>query len=203
MFRLQNILHIRISAGTKFQLNFDFLDQIYPKRVFPIKNGKSEHHQWILHTQISLSTKFHFKESSLNFRTKFAQKVYFPSKKYVKITTEFSILKLVYNTWQTFWDQSPSPHYQCCLQVSETVSWHKLRCCCSSNILQHWVKGSCLIYFCKGDHSRVFINFSRIWLGLDNLCEILCVLNLSLKRQYSFFGPNMPKKSISSLKEKK
>ena len=45
MFRLQNILHIRISAGTKFQLNFDFLDQIYPKRVFPIKNGKSEHHQ--------------------------------------------------------------------------------------------------------------------------------------------------------------
>ena len=109
MFPLQNILHIRISVGTKFQLNFDFLDQIYPKRVFPIKNGKSEHHQWILHIQIILGTKFHFKESSLNFRTKFAQKVYFPSKKYAKITTDFSILKLVYNTWQTFWDQSPSP----------------------------------------------------------------------------------------------
>ena len=24
---------------------------------------------------------------------------------------------------------------QCCLQVSDTVSWHKLYCCCSSNIL--------------------------------------------------------------------
>ena len=27
---------------------------------------------------------------------------------------------------------------QCCLQVSETVSGHKLRCCYSSNILQHY-----------------------------------------------------------------
>ena len=25
--------------------NFDFLDQICPKRVFPVKNSKSEHHQ--------------------------------------------------------------------------------------------------------------------------------------------------------------
>ena len=31
------------------------------------------------------------------------------------------------NTSHKFWEQSPSPHYQCCLQVSETVSWHKLR----------------------------------------------------------------------------
>ena len=33
------ILHIRNSLGIKFQAstdNFDFLDQIYPKRVFPI-----------------------------------------------------------------------------------------------------------------------------------------------------------------------
>ena len=34
-----------------------------------------------------------------------------------------------------------SPHDQCCLQVSETVSGHKLRCCYSSNILQHCVGG--------------------------------------------------------------
>ena len=25
--------------------NFDFLDQICPKRVFPVKNSKSEHYQ--------------------------------------------------------------------------------------------------------------------------------------------------------------
>ena len=35
-----------------------------------------------------------------------------------------------------FWDQFPSQHYQYCLEVSETVSWHKLWCCYSSNILQ-------------------------------------------------------------------
>ena len=30
-----------------------------------------------------------------------------------------------YNTSHKFWDRSPFPHYQCCLQVSETVSWHR------------------------------------------------------------------------------
>ena len=77
------------------------------------------------------------------------------------------------NTSHKFWDQSPSPHYQCCLQVSETVSWHKLRCRYSAIILQHWVGGRGLIYFCKEDHSRISINFSRNWLVVNNLCEIL------------------------------
>ena len=40
-----------------------------------------------------------------------------------------------------FWDQSPSLHFQYCLQVSETVSWHKFQCCYSANILQHWIGG--------------------------------------------------------------
>ena len=38
--------------------NFNFLDQICPKRVFPAKNRKSEHHHWILHARIRESTKF-------------------------------------------------------------------------------------------------------------------------------------------------
>ena len=67
----------------------------------------------------------------------------------------------------------PTPNYQCCLEVSETVSWHKPRSCYSSSMLQHWVGGRGLIYFCKVDHSRIFINFSRNWLGLNDLCEIL------------------------------
>ena len=46
-----------------------------------------------------------------------------------------------YNTSHIFWDQRPSPHYQCCLQVSETASWRKLRCCYSFNMLQNWVGG--------------------------------------------------------------
>ena len=35
-----------------------FLHHVWPKRVFPVKNGKSEHHHWILHIRISLDTKF-------------------------------------------------------------------------------------------------------------------------------------------------
>ena len=77
------------------------------------------------------------------------------------------------NTSHKFWDQSPSPHYQCCLQVSVVVSWHKLRCCYSANMLQLWVGGRGLMFFCKVDHSRISIHFSRNWLGLNNLCEIL------------------------------
>ena len=56
------------------------MDQICPKRVFPIKNRKSEHHDWILHVRIILRTKFQLKQTILIFRTKFAQKGYFHSK---------------------------------------------------------------------------------------------------------------------------
>lgn len=45
------------------------------------------------------------------------------------------------NTSHNSWDQSFSSHYQYCLLVSGTVSWHKLRCCYCSNMLQHWVGG--------------------------------------------------------------
>ena len=71
----------------------------------------------------------------------------------------------------------PLPVINVVLQVSETVSWHKLRCCYSANILQHWVLGRDLIYFFKVDHSRISRNFSGNWVGLNNLCEILMVEN--------------------------
>ena len=77
------------------------------------------------------------------------------------------------NPLHKFWDQSSSPHHECCLQVSETVSWHKLRCCYCSNMLQHWIWGDGLIYFWKVDHFRISINFSRNWLGISYLCKIL------------------------------
>ena len=56
------------------------------------------------------------------------------------------------NTSNKFWDQAPSPHYKCCLQVSEAGSCHKLQCCYSSSMLQHWAGGRGLICFCKVDH---------------------------------------------------
>ena len=47
--------------------NFEFLDQIYSINIFLFKNRKSEHHHWIPHVQISLSTKFQLKRTILIF----------------------------------------------------------------------------------------------------------------------------------------
>ena len=53
--------------------NFEFFDQI-GRMIFMVKNSKSEHHLWILHSQISLGTKYLIKLTILMFWTKFAQK---------------------------------------------------------------------------------------------------------------------------------
>ena len=45
------------------------------KTILLVKNRENEHHQWIVHIQISLSTNF-----QLIFKTKFVQKGYFQSK---------------------------------------------------------------------------------------------------------------------------
>ena len=98
-----------------------------------------------------------------------------------------------------------SPLYQCCLLLSETVSQIKLWCCYSSSLLQHWVRGEgeggggpdLFLQSKPFQNSR---NFSRNWLGLNNLCEILWLPNVSLIWQFGFFGPNLPRKSISHLK---
>ena len=65
----------QISASTD---NFDFSDQVCPRKVFPVKNGKSEYHHSILHFRISLGTKCQLKLIILIFWTKFAEKGYFP-----------------------------------------------------------------------------------------------------------------------------
>ena len=82
----------QISAWTD---NSDFMYQIFPERVFRVKNRKSEHHHWILLIRISLGTKFQLKLTILTFWTKFTQKGYFWSKtKKVTNTTEFCIFEL-------------------------------------------------------------------------------------------------------------
>ena len=54
--------------------NFEFLDQICPRKIFMVKNRKSEHHHWIPLIQISLGTKFQLKLKMLTFLTRFTQK---------------------------------------------------------------------------------------------------------------------------------
>ena len=68
------------------------------------------------------------------------------------------------NTSHKFWDQSPSPK-KSDLQVSETVSLHRLWCCYSANILQHWVGSRGLICFCKVEHSI----FPEIFPGIESV----------------------------------
>ena len=59
--------------------NPDFIDQTWPKKVFPIQNRKSEHHHFILHIRISLGIKFHLKMTTLIFWTKCPPTEYFRS----------------------------------------------------------------------------------------------------------------------------
>ena len=72
-----NECRYQISAETD---NFDFLDQICPKRVFPIETRKSGYHHWTLHIRINVGTKFLLTLVILSFWSKLSQTGYFQSK---------------------------------------------------------------------------------------------------------------------------
>ena len=76
------IPHIQINLVQNFSSNwqFWFFGQDLLKKIFPIKNRKSEHRHGILHIWISLGTKFQLKLIILSFQTKFTQKRYFQLK---------------------------------------------------------------------------------------------------------------------------
>ena len=76
--------------------SFDIWEQMYSKKVFPVKNKKNKPHHWILHIRISLAVKFQFKRKILIFWTKFVQKEGFWSKtEKMNITIEFCIHEVV------------------------------------------------------------------------------------------------------------
>ena len=88
-----NKCRYQISAWTG---NFDFLDQIWPRRTFLIEILKSEYQYWILLIQVSLDIKLQLKLTILTFWTKFGQKGYFRSKsEKLNITIEFCVFELV------------------------------------------------------------------------------------------------------------
>ena len=93
----------QISAQTD---SFDILDQIYPKKVFPVKKRKSEHHHGILHIWISVGTKFQRKLTIWVFGPNL------PKKGYSKLQTlAFWVVKVnstIVNS--TFWRFQKS-HY--------------------------------------------------------------------------------------------
>ena len=60
--------------------------------IFLVQNKGNEHEHQIPKIWISLGTKFHFKQTTLDIYTKFAQKGYFFSKREnLNVTIEFSI----------------------------------------------------------------------------------------------------------------
>ena len=72
-----NYSRYQISALTD---NFDFYDQVCQERVFPVKNRKNEHPQWILLLINTLGTKFQLALSILIIWSKFSLKEYFEMK---------------------------------------------------------------------------------------------------------------------------
>ena len=61
-------------------LQFWFFGPNLPRKVFPIKNWKSEHRHWIRHIQIRPGTKSQLKLTILIFLTRFAPKWFFGPK---------------------------------------------------------------------------------------------------------------------------
>ena len=70
------IVYIQTGLARNFSSNwqFRFVVPNLPKKVFGVKNRKSEHHPGILHIWISLATKFQLKLIILSFWTKCTQK---------------------------------------------------------------------------------------------------------------------------------
>ena len=72
------------------------------------------------------------------------------------LTVSFS-MSCSCNASHKFWYQSPSPHYQCCLQVSEAGCWRKL-----FQYVATLSRGRELTSFCKVDNSRIANIFFRL-----------------------------------------
>ena len=93
IFKLIKILNF------SFNKPFWFLEQISKKKYTSSrKHKKNEHHYWILHIRISVSTNFQLNLTIAIFWTKFAEKgSYFQSKAdKTDSTIEFCIFKLVF-----------------------------------------------------------------------------------------------------------
>ena len=92
------ILHIQISLERNFSSNWQFwiFGPNLPKKVFLVKKWNSEHHHWVPHIEISLSTKFLLKLIILIFLTRFAPKRLFWSR-IEKVYTKYFLNNSAYS----------------------------------------------------------------------------------------------------------
>ena len=84
------ILELVLVPNFSLNWQFRFFGPSLPKRVFPVKNRRSEHRNWILHIRISQGIQFQLTLTFLFifFFTKFVQKGYF------RLKTEKSHLRV-------------------------------------------------------------------------------------------------------------
>ena len=142
------------------------------KWVFPIENRKNKHHHWILHIQISSDTKFHIKQSNLNFGTKFIKKYFHLKQKKVNISIEFST------------------KFQLKLKIMIFLAKFAQK----GYIRSKWKRLSPIMEFC------LLMELYYLVLNLYCLFELFFVPNLSLNWQFWVFGPNLPKNRFSGRK---
>ena len=106
------MLHIRISLSF-WTNNFELLNQICPRKIFMVKNRKSEHHHWIPFVQISLSTKFQLKLTTWQLLffwpdlpkkgfSGLKQKKWTPHIFYIILHIQISLVRNFSSNWQ-FW----------------------------------------------------------------------------------------------------
>ena len=163
------------------------MDQIYPKKVFPIKNWRSGHHHWILYSPISLRTQLQLKMTILVFWTKFALKGYFWSKTekshhhhwivYIQISTntkfglgtKFQCKLTILTFWtnlpkkaNSFWKQKKWLYHHWILHIQIGLS---TKFQCKLTILIFWAEFTqkgCFRSKIKNLHLHVFMFVSTI-----------------------------------------
>ena len=98
--------------------NFEFLDQICPRKIFMVKNRKIEHHHWIPHIQISLlvpnfcfNWQFWFFWPDLPKKgfSGLKQKKWTPHIFYIILHIQISLVRNFSSNWQ-FWFFGPNLH---------------------------------------------------------------------------------------------
>ena len=164
-----------------------------------VKTGTSKRHYCILHVWITLSAKFHFAQTILNFGTTFAYKRYFCSKtKNVNITIELCILEFVWlpnftsnkQFWilgrnlpkKSIWPKTKKVN----ITIEGCFEWGAMQIC------------MVIITFLVSDWN-IIMNITNAFC----MFELFWVLHFTLYKHFWVFTPHSPKKGIFGQELKK
>ena len=180
-----------------------------PKRAFSVQRKEGEHYNWVLH--IWIGAKFNLKWTILIAWTKFAQKEYFQLKTETENSAiEFCMFKLVkvpnLSLYWQFWIFGPNLLKKG-ISSQEQKKWTSpLNSACSNyQGTKFQLRLKILFFWSK------FVQKGYFWSKAEkvnptmesSIFELVQRPNLAWNWQFWLFGPNLPKKGISSRKQKK